>query len=150
MADITPIKFIMDQASKKIDFINDEMKVALFHGTYNCVWLSGKETYDDLIANELPELYGYITGGFSVTNKTLTQDIENNVIRYDMDDIEVSVIGGTFGPTRYGVLYNISNNNNIVYIFDFTEDKYVNDGAKFKIKIDDGGIMTGTSSCVCA
>ena len=117
MADITPINFIFDQASKKIDFINDVMKVALFTGTYNCVWLSGQETYDDVKHNEVPTLYGYVEGGFTVTNKTLVADVENNLIRYDMDDVEVNVIGGRFGPTRYGVLYNTSNDNKIVYIY---------------------------------
>jgi len=150
MADITPISFIYDQASKKIDFVNDVMKIALFSGTYNCVWLSGQNRYEDLSHNEIPQMYGYITGGFEVQNKSLVIDVENNVVKYDMDDLEVSVVGGQFGPVRYGVLYNVSNLNKIVYIFDFLEDKIVNDGAKFKIKIDDGGLMTGTSTCVCA
>lgn len=141
MADIIPNIFLKDQAEKKIDFANDSMKVALLSGTYNECNLRETTSFDQIVVNEVPELYGYPQGGFETSNKSVTVDLEENSIVYDMNDVGMTVAGGTFGPVRYGVLYDISNSNHLVYIFDFGEDKTVNDGAQFKIKIDDNGLM---------
>lgn len=141
MADIIPNIFLKDQAEKNVDFVNDDMKVALLSGTYNDCILRDVVSFDQISSNELSESYGYHIGGFNVINKTLVINNIDNSIVYDMDDVGMTVTGGTLGPTRYGVLYDITNDNHLVYVFDFGEDKTVNDGANFKIRIDDKGLM---------
>ena len=141
MADIIPNIFPHDQAKKIVDFENDTMKVALLNKTYNECTLRNATSFDEFVLDEAPALYGYPLGGFPVGGKTVTIDTDKNEVVYDMNDVGMTVSGGTFGPVRYGVLYNLSNNNHLVYIFDFLEDKLVNDGAQFKIKIDDNGLM---------
>ena len=141
MADIIPLIFPKDQAEKKVDFINDSMRLALLSGTYDEVSLKQKTSYNELVSYEISPNYGYTTGGIIVGGKTVTIDVTDNSVIYDVDDIGMTVNGGTLGPTRYGVIYDVSNSNNLVYIFDFGEDKTVNDGADFKIKIDSDGLL---------
>ena len=139
MADIIPNIFIKDQAEKLVDFANDEMKVALLSGTCSECTFREATSYDEFVSMEIDALYGYPQGGFPVGGKTIT--VNTDEIVYDMNDVGMTVAGGTFGPVRYGMLYDTSNSNHLVYIFDFGEDKTVNDGAQFKIKIDDDGLM---------
>lgn len=141
MADVIPNIFLQDQAEKKIDFANDEMKVALLTGTYNECTLRETTSFDQIASKEVAALYGYTQGGLVVNGKTVTVDTDEDALVYDMNDVGMTVGGGTFGPVRYGVLYDQTNSNHLVYVFDFGEDKTVNDGADFKIKIDDEGLM---------
>jgi len=151
MADIIPNIFMKDQAEKKIDFPNDNMKLALFNGIYDACGLRDVLSYDQIASHEVAPLYGYPQGGFSVHGKSVTIDDTTNEVVYDMNDVIMTVSGGTFGPTRYGVVYNLSYANHIVYVFDFIEDKTVNDGAQFAIKIDTNGLMKARQllSCSC-
>lgn len=139
--DIIPRIFMDDQAKKLVDFVNDEMRVALISGSYDACVFKEATSFDEFVSNEVPALYGYPQGGFPVGGKTVTIDTEENAVVYNINDVGMTVAGGTFGPVRYGIMYNISNNNHLVYVFDFGEDKTVNDGAQFKIKIDDNGLM---------
>ena len=150
MSDIIPIIFADDQAKKKVDFVNDYMKVALLSGTFNECVLETITSFDEISSNEIPAQFGYTQGGFIVGGKTVHIDTLEYAVVYDMNDVGMTVSGGTLGPVRYGVLYDLDNDNHLVYIFDFGEDKTVNDGAQFKIKIDDKGLMWGaprTSTC---
>ena len=140
--DIIPTIFPKDQAMKKVDFVNDVMKVALLSGTYNECKLQETVSYDDISIHEISPLYGYHTGGLDATGKGLHVDDQDYSVVYEMADVEgMKVVGGTLGPVRYGVLYDLSNDNHLVYIFNFGEDITVDDGADFKIKINDGGLM---------
>ena len=141
MSDVIPNIFIHDQAGKLVDFENDDMKVALFSGTYDECVLRDKVSYDDIAQYEVSPMYGYPQGGLTVVSKSVTTDNDANEIIYDISDVGMTVSGGTFGPVRYGVLYNITNSNHLVYIFDFGEDRTVNDGAQFKIQIDPNGLL---------
>lgn len=141
MADVIPIIFPSDESNKLSDFVNDDMKVALLSGTYSECALRGVVSFDQISDNELPALYGYPLGGFPVGGKTVAITDDGAFITYNMNDVGMTVAGGTLGPVRYGVLYNTTNSNHLVYVFDFGEDKTVNDGAQFKIKIDDKGLM---------
>lgn len=141
MSDIIPNIFLKDQAEKLVDFPNDQMKVALMTGAYDECTLRDKTSYDQISGNELTSGAGYPTGGIPVTGQTVTVNNDADEVVYDIDDVGMAVTGGTLGPVRYGVLYDLDNSNHLVYIFDFGEDKTVNDGAQFKIKIDDNGLM---------
>jgi len=141
MADIIPNIFLKDQAEKLIDFPNDFMKVALLSGTYDECNLREVTSFNQISAYEVPPFYGYPQGGLMVSNKTVTVNSITDEIIYDMNDVGMTVSGGTFGPTRYGVLYDLDDSNHLVYVFDFGGDKTVNDGAQFKIQIDANGLM---------
>lgn len=148
MADVIPTIFLKDQAEKKIDFANDSMKIALLTGTYNVCTLRETTSFDEISSNEVVSLYGYPLGGFPIGGKTVTVNTDEDSIVYNMNDVGMTVAGGTFGPVRYGVLYDTSNNNHLVYVFDFGEDKTVNDGAQFKIQIDDNGLMKARQTTI--
>jgi hypothetical protein len=149
MSDIIPNIFLKDQAEKLVDFPNDTMKLALLSGTYDECSLRDTVTYNQLSAYEVPPFFGYSTGGIQVGHKTVViNDVANELI-YDVNDIGMTVSGGTFGPVRYGVMYNLNNSNHLVYIFDFGENRTVNDGAQFKIKIDDRGLMKAKQLSDC-
>jgi hypothetical protein len=141
MADIIPNVFLKNQADKNINFSTDIMKVAFISGTYNEGALRTIHSYNQLSAYEVSAVYGYPQGGLPVGGKTVVVDTDKDELVYDMHDVGMTVSGGTFGPVRYGVLYDITDYNTIVYIFDFGADKTVNDGAMFKIKINDDGLM---------
>lgn len=141
MSDVIPNIFLIDQAEKKVDFVQDEMKIAFMSGTYDECGLRETVKFSDIQYREVSASNGYIKGGLPVYGKTLTVNTESDELIYDMDDVYVTISGGTFGPTRYGVVYDLDNEDHLIYIFDFGEDKTVNDGAKFKIKIDDSGLM---------
>lgn len=145
--DLIPKVFLNDQALKKSDFVNDTMKLALLSGTYDECSLKNTVSYDDISYNEIAPLYGYDTGGMLVTGKTVTTTVTDEHIVYDIDNVGFTVSGGTLGPIRYGVIYNISNSDHLVYVFDFIEDKTVNDGGTFQIKIDDGGLFWAEQDC---
>lgn len=139
--DIVLRSFIKDQADKKVDFVNDDMKIALFSGTYDSNVLKNKETYNDIAKYEVSALYGYTTGGLTVIDKSISVNNDTDEVTYDISDVSMTVTGGTFGPVRYGALYDVTNDNRLIYIFDFGEDRTVNDGAQFKIQIDANGLM---------
>jgi len=149
MADVIPNIFLKDQAEKLVDFPNDLMKVALLSGTYDECGLRDVVYYNQLSAYEVLPFFGYSQGGLQVSNKSVVIDDCANEIIYDMNDVGMTVNGGTFGPVRYGVMYDIDNNNHLVYVFDFGENKTVNDGAQFKIKIDDRGLMKAKQLSDC-
>ena len=141
MADIIPNIFLKDQAEKNVNFPVDIMKVVLLSGTYDECYLRDVVSFHDISGYEVRPLYGYPQGGLPVTNTTITMNTQLNEIIYDMTDVSMTVNGGTFGPVRYGVLYDLNSSNHLVYIFDFGGDKTVNDGASFKIQIDANGLM---------
>ena len=140
MSDVIPNIFLIVQAAKKVDFVNDEMKMVFLSGTYDECFVRDAQSFSDISQYEVSGL-SYPAGGVPVTGQTITINDDLNELVYDVDDIYMSVSGGPFGPTRYGAIYNISNDDHLVYVFDFGEDKTVNDGAEFKIKIDDAGLM---------
>lgn len=139
MADIIPNVFLKDQADKKIDFVNDSMKVAFMTGLFDESTLRATTNFTEIQSNQYTAQYGYVAGGYAVTGKTLT--VVGDEIVYNMDDIAMYVSGGNMGPIRYAVMYNTTNSGRLVYVFDFGEDKTVVDGAQFKIKIDANGLM---------
>ncbi len=141
MSDVIPNIFLKNQADNEIDFVSDTMKVALLSGTYDEFTLRDTSAFNVIEDNEISGMYGYSTGGYTVTGITVTLNSDDNSVVYDIDDVGGTVSGGTLGPVRYGVMYDITNDGSLVYIFDFGEDLTVNDGAQFKIQIDTNGLM---------
>lgn len=143
MSDIIPNIFIIDQAEKKIHFNEDNLVVAFYNGVFDEPVIRDSISYDSfpLSAYEKEETNGYTSGGVDVTGNTVTVDLETDEVYYDIDDVVITASGGPIGPIRYAGLYNSSNNNNFIYFFDFLEEKTVEDGASFKLRIDNEGLM---------
>jgi hypothetical protein len=141
MADIISNVFLQDLSEKKINFNTDVLKCAFFVGAFNAETLRDVVSYNDITVNEATQQYGYITGGLSVTGNVVTLDTVLNELIYDIDDIIYDNNGGTFDTIRYGVLYNTSNSNRCIYVFDFGGDKVIGDGSKFRILIDANGLI---------
>lgn len=89
-------------ATKKIDLVNDDIKVMLVTSTY----VPNQDTHGTLadITGEASGT-GYTAGGKSLTGKTLVQDASTNKWKWDADDLTWTTASVTF---RYAVLYDDS------------------------------------------
>ena len=143
MADIIPSIFAYDQAIGGVNFNTDSLKCVFYTDDYTSATIMDAVDYDSfsLSGYEISAGSGYTSGGIDVTGNAVARNSATDKAVYDIDDIELAVSGGDFGPVRYAGIYNTTNTNNFVYFFDFGENKTVDDGANFKIKIDANGLM---------
>ncbi|MFW6219909.1 MAG: hypothetical protein ACOC33_03635 [bacterium] len=140
MSDIINPNFITNLAFKNIDFNSDIHRCILCTGDLDEDTLQDVDTYEDVKDFELEEGNGYATSGV-ITNTSAYYDVEDKVTIYDCDNIVWSATDGDIGPVRYGILYNETFNNSIVYIFDFEEERTAINGAKIEINIHPNGLM---------
>tara|TARA_Y100000310_G_C20704329_1_gene833670 strand:- start:38803 stop:39243 length:441 start_codon:yes stop_codon:yes gene_type:complete len=141
MADIIPQYFILQQASKIIDFQTDEIKCILCSGSYDESALRDFQTLADVSANEILAGNGYVTGGITVSGTSAYNDDANNRTIYKCEDLYFTTSSGNIGPTRYAVMYDPDGSDTIIYVFDFGEDKTALDGSNLVIKVDTTGFM---------
>lgn len=122
---------------KKIDFINDDIKVALFTSSY--IPNQDTDLYYDSITGQATGT-GYITGGQALTTKTLTYDAPNNIVKFDAND--TTWTNSTI-TARYGLIYNNTpaSNKPLLAYFDFGSDKSSSAG-DFTIQWNASGIAT--------
>lgn len=88
--------------SKEIDFNSDTIKCALCTSSY----VPDQDThqyYDTDITNEVANGNGYVTGGATIANPSLTYDAVTNTLKLDGDDVEWTA--ATF-TARYAVIYD--------------------------------------------
>jgi len=105
-------------AAKKIDLINDDIRVALFTSSY----VPNQDNHERLadITGEVAGA-GYTAGGRSLVNKRLTQNSSTNVWTYDADDLTFPAVTLTF---RYGVIYdNTHADKPLIAYVDFTTNQ---------------------------
>lgn len=138
MANIIPNIFLTDLPQKKIDFENDVIKIALFTNSYDPAALKNVVSYNDIMANELANP-SYVKGGYEVTGCKVNKNL--NDVTYDIDDIQIVAGNTSFTPVRYAVMYNTSNNNNLIYVIDFDKLITVHAAGILKINIDAAGIL---------
>jgi len=86
--------------NKEIDWEADTIKVALMDNSHS--FDADNNTWSDVSANEISGT-GYIAGGATLANASVTQDDANDLAKLDGDDIEWST--ATF-TTYYAVLYD--------------------------------------------
>jgi hypothetical protein len=86
--------------SKKIDLLNDDIKVMLVSSAY----VPNVDTHG-VKADVTGEITGtgYTAGGLSLASKTLTQNTTNNNWKFDAADLTFPALSGTF---RYAVIYD--------------------------------------------
>jgi len=108
---------------EEIDWVNDTVKVAMTTSTYT----PDKDTdvYFSDITNEVSGT-GYTAGGFTLANKTVTQDNTNDRAVYDADDISESPV--TIAAYRYLVVYQstgVDSTSRLLCLIDLGSDQTV-------------------------
>jgi hypothetical protein len=120
-------------ASRRVDWVNDTIKVALVKSAYT----PNQDEHDfwnDVSANEITGT-GYTAGGKALSEKTLTYDAASNTVRMDAKDVEWAESTLT---ARYAVIYKVegsSAESPVLGYVDFGEDKSTSSGI-FKIEWD--------------
>lgn len=136
-------KALLNGLSKKIDWLNDTIKVALCTASYTPDQ-DAHEYFDVHITGELANGNGYTTGGVTLGSKTLTYDAATNVVKLDAAD--VSLPDSTF-TARYAIIYDAtpSSSKPLLGYVDFGENKNPSAGT-FKIEWDAAGIFKATAA----
>ena len=133
--------FIAKALNKEIDWDSDEIKVALF--TEDFVPNQDTQEYFDDLSGEVPNGDGYIPGGVTLTNKTITYNPADNSVTIDADDVvwtDASI------SARYAVIYDNTPTTNkplIAYI-DFGSTMS-STNANFSLVFADDGIAKFTT-----
>lgn len=107
-------------AYRKVDWVNDTVKVALVKSTY--VPSQDKDDFwNDVSANEAAGV-GYVAGGKELGEKTLTYDEATNTVRLDAKDLAWAGLSTT---ARYAVIYKVETepgDSPLLGLVDFGED----------------------------
>lgn len=136
-------KALLNALSKKIDWMNDDIRVALCTSSY-APDQDAHEFFDVHITGQVANGNGYTTGGVALTGKTLTYDAATNTVKLDAND--VSLPDSTF-TARYAPIYNNtpSTNKPLLGYVDFGENKNPSAGT-FKIEWNAAGIFKATAA----
>lgn len=135
-------QFIENAFQKRVDWDNDNIKVALLNNTYTPDQ-DNHNFYDDVVAYEVTGT-GYTAGGISLANRTNNYNSSTNVIVLDADDVTWASSTIT---ARYAVVYNASPTLNsdkvLIGYVDFGSDQSSSNG-NFTITWDSTGIVRVT------
>lgn len=112
---------------------SDVLKVALMTNLYSV-------DKDTNIFNNTNEVVGagYTAGGATLTGSVAAQDDTGDQATWDANDVEWPSATIT---ARYCIIYNTSEADNIVCVFDFESDQTSTNGL-FAVRWNVGGIMT--------
>ena len=116
-----------------LDLNNDVLKVALMANTYTV----DKDNNTFVNTYEISGT-GYTAGGKTLTGSVVTQDDTGDLAKWDADDVEWPSSSIT---ARYAIIYNTSNADAIVCVFDFGTDQTATNGL-FALRWNASGIMT--------
>lgn len=94
--------------------------------------------WSDVSANEISSA-GYTAGGQALANLAITQDDTSDKAVLDCDDLSWS--GITLTDARYLVLYDTSNSDNIICIYDFGTDQTITAGT-WQVSINALGLLS--------
>jgi hypothetical protein len=125
-------------ASRRVDWVNDVVKVALVKNTY----VPDQDKHDfwnDVSANECAGT-GYTAGGKELAGKTLVYDEATNTLRLDGNDL---VWAGLSTTARYAVVYKEEAEGAISPLLgyvDFGADVTVASG-EIKLEWDADGVL---------
>ena len=95
-------------------------------------------TWADVSANEISSA-GYTAGGQTLANLAVTQDDTGDKAVLDCDDLTWS--GVTLTDARYLVIYDTSNADNIIAVYDFGTDQVITAGT-FQVSINALGLLS--------
>ena len=148
MADVVTNAFLEGQALSEINFNTDTFKCALVHilpRPDDSVFYT-LQNYSQISANEVPQGNGYNTFGTSITTSAYVDPATNDVV-YSCSSPQWIASGGTIGPFNYGIFYDVTATNTVIYVYDFLKDYSANDGAVAEITIDVNGLIRAKRSC---
>lgn len=116
-----------------LDLNNDVLKVALMSSSYTV-------DKDTNIFNDTYEITGtgYTAGGATLAGSAVTQDDTGDLAKWDATDVEWPTSSIT---ARYAIIYNTSNSDAVVCVFDFGTDQTSTNGL-FALRWNASGIMT--------
>lgn len=135
MASLVYNRYHYNVSKKLIDLSTDDIKVAFLTSAYT----PNKDhaNYAAVSANECPATGNYVTGGFSLTTKTVTQDDALDQMTFDADDL---VIAAATITARFAFVYdNTLAGKDSCFVFDFVTDK-ISTAAEFRVAWNAGGI----------
>jgi ribonuclease HIII len=119
MASLIYNRLFYNLAKKLVDLSTDDIKVALLTSAYTPN--KDHNNYAAVSANECPATGNYVTGGFSLTTKTVTQDDTLDQMTFDADDL---VIAAATITARYAFVYdNTLGGKDACFLYDFVTDK---------------------------
>ncbi len=132
------------ETASQTDFLTNVIKVALFTNAHAPAQ-DDDEFYDGAHGmTEVSNGNGYLTGGWTLTTKTLAYDSGTNVIKFDGDD---ALWTSSTITARYACIYNSTPASNKPFLgyVDFGSDQSSSNG-DFKITWDTAGILKITVS----
>lgn len=124
--------FLLEIFSKKIDYINDNVKIMLCTSAYTPD--QDAHIFKNQVTNEISGT-GYTAGGASLKNKSIVYDAATNTVRLFCDD--VTWVGASF-TCRKAVVYidaGDSATSPLIGYIEFDTDQVVN-VSDFTIKFD--------------
>lgn len=118
--------FAEDRDRGEHDFDADSFKICLT----NVLPLSASEIFSEII--EIDATNGYVAGG---TEVPITVDMTDGVSKVMGEQIVFSASGGSIGPFRYVVLYNIINGR-LISFWDYGQEITIQNGKNFTIRFN--------------
>jgi len=133
MADIIYNNFIDRVGEKVYDLNNDTLKMVLLDDGHTPS--ATHDYYSDISVDELSNGNGYTTGGATLANVTWTESAGTATL--DADNVQWTNANFT---SRYGVIYNTTVSNELICLFDFTENKQASN-ITFEVRFSTSGIL---------
>ena len=110
------IKYLL--ATGAIDFSNDQFKIILMEDTF-IFNKDDHEDYADVSAEELPDANGYNAGGEVLGSVAVTEDDTDDRCEVTWANASWTASGGSIGPTKGAIIYDVTAANAIVGYIDF-------------------------------
>lgn len=119
--------------TQEIDFSSDALKLVLLANTYT--FDTTDTQYSDISSDEIANGNGYVTGGLSLDNVSLSR--ADDIVKLDADDEQIIASGGAIGTFRYGVIIDDTHANDVlIACIDLGADKTLNDGDDYTFSWD--------------
>jgi hypothetical protein len=133
MANIITNKFLYNCLAA---FAGHTVKAAILADTYTPD--KDHNTWADVSSNEISSA-GYVAGGQELANLAATEDDAGDKAFLDCDDLSWS--GITLTDARYLVLYDTSDSDNIIAVYDFGTNQAITAG-NFTVSINALGLLS--------
>ena len=98
-------------------------------------------TWGDISGDEIASVdNGYTAGGTALTGLDLQESGGN--VKWDANNVTFTQSGANeLGPSRYGVIYDVTNGSRLICYTDFQQDVELTNGSAFIVEIPTTGIL---------
>lgn len=123
-----------------VSLTQDDIKVMLV----NAYTFDPTQTdLSEVVGSEIAEDNGYLSGGVSLTNLSVSYEATTNTTKWDSNDASWAASGGQIGPTTGAIVYSdTSQNDKLLCYMDFGGVEVAADGANFRLSINELGLLT--------